>query len=68
MLPRKFSVTAAILASFTCFQAQAQLTITEFVADNDGTILDSDGDDSDWIEIHNPTAANPFHRGSLPLR
>ncbi len=32
----------------------AQLRINEFVADNDGSLLDKDGDDSDWIEIHNP--------------
>jgi len=35
--------------------------ISEFMADNDGALLvDADGDDSDWIEIHNPsgTAAN----------
>ncbi len=27
--------------------------ITEFMADNDGTFLDEDGDASDWIELHN---------------
>jgi len=27
--------------------------ITEFMADNDGTLLDGDGNSSDWIEIHN---------------
>src|SRR6185503_9255134 len=27
--------------------------ITEFVADNDGTFRDEDGDSSDWIELHN---------------
>jgi hypothetical protein len=29
--------------------------ITEFVASNDESLIDSDGDSSDWIEIHNPT-------------
>ena len=29
------------------------LRITEFMADNDGTLLDSDGDSSDWLEIYN---------------
>src|SRR5260221_310846 len=28
--------------------------ITEFMADNSKTLLDEDGDSSDWIEIHNP--------------
>ena len=29
--------------------SSAQLQINEFVADNDGSLLDQDGDDSDWI-------------------
>ena len=33
--------------------------ITEFLASNDETLLDEDGDPSDWIELHNP--------GSSPL-
>ncbi len=31
--------------------------ISEFMADNDGTLLDGLGEPSDWIEIHNPTAS-----------
>ncbi len=31
--------------------------ITEFMAGNSDTLLDGDGDSSDWIEIHNPTDA-----------
>ena len=31
------------------------LVISEFMAKNETTILDSDGDYCDWIEIHNPT-------------
>jgi hypothetical protein len=31
--------------------------ISEFMADNRGTLKDEDGDDSDWIEVHNPDAA-----------
>lgn len=34
----------------------AQVTISEFVADNDGSFLDEDGDASDWIELHNTGA------------
>ncbi|NQU25444.1 MAG: CotH kinase family protein, partial [Candidatus Nealsonbacteria bacterium] len=33
------------------------LLITEFMAVNESTLADVDGDFSDWIEIHNPTAA-----------
>ena len=35
--------------------AFANPLITEFMADNQGTIVDEDGAYSDWIEIHNPT-------------
>ncbi len=31
--------------------------ISEFMADNNSTLADEDGQFSDWIEIHNPTAA-----------
>ncbi len=36
--------------------ATAQLTISEFLAENRSGITDKDGDNSDWIEIHNPSA------------
>ena len=39
--------------------AAADPIITEFLAVNGTTLADEDGDDSDWIEIHNP--------GSTPL-
>src|SRR5688572_23827438 len=32
--------------------------ISEFMADNGDTLADKDGAYSDWIEIHNPTAAS----------
>jgi hypothetical protein len=32
------------------------LMISEFMADNNDTLNDDDGDDSDWLEIFNPTA------------
>ena len=32
--------------------------ITEFLAINDSALVDVDGDRSDWIELHNPTAAS----------
>ncbi|MGJ8695470.1 MAG: LamG-like jellyroll fold domain-containing protein [Verrucomicrobiaceae bacterium] len=31
--------------------------ISEFSADNAGSLTDEDGDDSDWIEIYNPSAS-----------
>lgn len=33
------------------------MMISEFMAENDDTLNDEDGDSSDWIELHNPTAA-----------
>ena len=36
---------------------KAAPVISEFLADNDGGLRDEDGDDHDWIEIHNPDAA-----------
>lgn len=32
--------------------------LTEFQASNSDTLLDEDGDSSDWIEIHNPTGTS----------
>lgn len=37
--------------------AVANPVITEFMASNQATIADEDGDFSDWIEVHNPTTA-----------
>ncbi len=39
--------------------SSAQLTISEFMADNDRTVVDEDGDSSDWIEI--------FHGGPAAM-
>lgn len=38
-------------------QLQANPIISEFMADNKSSVTDEDGAYSDWIEIHNPTAA-----------
>ena len=39
-------------------------TISEFMADNDGAVIaDGDGDFSDWIEIHNPSATTALLAG-----
>ena len=44
------------LAFLTPNALRANLTITEFVTNNDGAILDEDGTASDWIEIKNSGA------------
>ena len=49
------------LALSPLFPAAANPVITEFMASNQATVADEDGDFSDWIEIHNPTTA------SIPL-
>ena len=49
-IPRLAMALLLLCSSF----ASGQLLITEFVADNDGSFLDSDGDATDWIELHNP--------------
>ncbi|HTL30516.1 MAG TPA: lamin tail domain-containing protein, partial [Tepidisphaeraceae bacterium] len=38
-------------------QPASHLVISEFMADNESTLADQDGDFEGWIEIHNPTAA-----------
>ena len=50
---QKASEVLFFLILFPCIVG-AQLRLTEFVADNDGSYPDSDGEASDWIEIHNP--------------
>ncbi|WP_442482725.1 CotH kinase family protein [Aeoliella sp. SH292] len=42
------------LESRTVFSAAP--IITEFVASNDGSLRDGDGNSSDWVEIYNPTS------------
>ena len=43
-----------ILSVFLIGQAVAGPVISEFMASNDETLLDEDGNSSDWIEIWNP--------------
>ncbi len=38
--------------------ARCEPVITEFMADNQSTVQDEDGDFSDYIEIHNPTSTS----------
>ena len=61
-LSRWCRLIASVVAIFSFFPASslnvfADILITEFMADNRSTLLDEDGDDSDWIEIYNSGAA-----------
>ena len=47
------TLLSLFLAFLTLNALRANLTITEFVTNNDGAILDEDGTASDWIEINN---------------
>ena len=48
------TLAAALLFFTQAGPAQTTPVISEFMAANLLTLLDEDGDDSDWIEIHNP--------------
>ena len=54
---RQFSLLCAALVALVAPRAGADLLITEFMASNEATLFDGLGEPSDWIEIHNPTAA-----------
>ena len=47
------AVLAAVLSPLCLLHAQDALIISEFMADNEETLQDEDGDNSDWIEIYN---------------
>ena len=55
---KRFCFVAAFL-SLVCLALPiaAQVTITEFMASNTKTLLDEDGDSSDWIEIENTSGS-----------
>ena len=46
-------LTAILAFNFTT-DSSALPRINEIMSNNDSTIADSDGDFSDWIELHNP--------------
>ncbi|WP_435893869.1 lamin tail domain-containing protein [Oceaniferula spumae] len=50
-------IVSALLTTVVCMEVRADAVITEFVASNDGSYLDEDGDPSDWIEIRNTGTA-----------
>ena len=54
--PRALALLTTALLSVEAVSAQAPI-LTEFLARNEATLDDEDGEPSDWIEVHNPSAA-----------
>src|SRR5664279_4446970 len=50
---RTLMLGLAIMFAFSVWKAVAQVVISEFMADNQTTLADEDGDFSDWIELYN---------------
>lgn len=47
---------AVLLAAAAC--SDDRVVLSEFMASNDATLADDDGDFVDWIELHNPGATS----------
>ena len=58
MSHRLLSLAAVLLMSAAA--VRAQIAITEFMASNAKTLVDADGDFSDWIEVQN-TSSRPVN-------
>ena len=56
MSPRTAIAVALALTCTPCLTT-ADPIISEFMASNRGAVVDGDGEASDWIELHNPTAS-----------
>ena len=54
---RALAFAAACTFSATLTTAPAEIVISEFLAENDGGLEDADGDQPDWIELHNNGAS-----------
>lgn len=56
---RKRNFVLALLMTFLALQVrgQAAVIISEFLAENDGGLVDQDGDTPDWIELFNNTGS-----------
>jgi hypothetical protein len=52
-----FSTCFTVAFAVSCLSVNAAPVISEFMAANDTTLADKDGDFSDWIEIHNPDSS-----------
>ena len=59
-LLKRLLITTFPLFSVCIQPTSASPRISEFMALNDSTILDEDGDSPDWIEIYNPTEDNTW--------
>ena len=51
---KRFLLSCAASLGLLSGSALALPVISEFIADNASGLLDQDGINSDWIEIHNP--------------
>jgi hypothetical protein len=49
---------AFVAALLICYRMSADIVINEVQSANDATILDEDGDASDWIELYNSGSTN----------
>ena len=52
---KRLSHPAFVILLIFCQSLHAQVRISEFMASNTHTLLDEDGDSSDWIELQNTT-------------
>jgi hypothetical protein len=52
-----FAALLLALAFVSITARSADLVISEFMADNETSLLDEDGAPSDWIELHNASAS-----------
>jgi len=59
-------ILTTVIASWYKPVVSQQVLINEIMSSNAITMLDEDGDDSDWIEIHNP-GVNAFDLGGFGL-
>ncbi len=60
-------ILTIVTLSFLVSYVNAQVKINEYSASNSGaTILDNTGDNSDWVELYNTTAA-PVNLGGWSL-
>ncbi|MBL7008679.1 MAG: CotH kinase family protein [Planctomycetes bacterium] len=57
MNPLRLPLSLVGLLAAPCLAASPQAVISEFMAANQLTLEDEDGDDSDWIELHNLSGA-----------
>ena len=55
---KRLWATFFLVLPLLVIDANAGLRISEFMASNDSTLLDEDGESSDWIEIYNPVEDN----------